>query len=319
MPSPLPWFPMYVASWLSSTAIAAMLPEQIGGYIMLLCVAWNDGTTEPSLPDDPVQLAQLSRLGARWKKLGPLVREQFEARDGRLYNAKLSAVYAEQRAKHDAASEKASRAALARQNRRRSENASGTAPGDSPSTAPGSAPSTPPSTPPSTQKLDGTASPPTPNGVEGEKHVPAPDGARGSEGAAPPGANGGDYLQRASTRDELARRGFRPDERLPGPAPVASIETDAQERLTQYEALLADAANDWMAAHPADAKAIGATHRRALGLPESGDVPLPKLTTLRALVVEDIRRRQGWPTDREWDGITPFGADVAAAAGGTVP
>ncbi len=86
----LPWFPMYARHWLSGEGPAMMLPEQEGAFIRLLCVAWGDGLKEPSVPDDDKSLAELSRLRSRWKKHGPLVREQFTARDGRLYNAFLS-------------------------------------------------------------------------------------------------------------------------------------------------------------------------------------------------------------------------------------
>jgi len=74
-----------------------MLPEQEGAFIRLLCVAWGDGATEPSVPDDDKALATISRLGARWKRLGALVRSQFTPRNGRLYNPKLSRIWSEQR------------------------------------------------------------------------------------------------------------------------------------------------------------------------------------------------------------------------------
>ena len=110
----LHWFPVYVEKWLASVEIAQMDPAQEGAYFRLLCQAWGKGVDHPSLPDDDEKLAKLSRLHGRWKKLGPAVRAQFEARDGRLYNQVLSDVWTEQQAKHKAASEKASRAAQAR-------------------------------------------------------------------------------------------------------------------------------------------------------------------------------------------------------------
>ncbi len=96
----LHWFPFFAGDWLSSPAILDMKPEQEGAYIRLLASAWGKGDKEPSLPADSVSLARRSRLGARWGKLGPLVREQFEERDGRLYNTKLSDIWHDQQAKH---------------------------------------------------------------------------------------------------------------------------------------------------------------------------------------------------------------------------
>jgi uncharacterized protein YdaU (DUF1376 family) len=90
------WFPMYAREWLAGEGTSMMLPEQEGAFVRLLCVSWGDGSIEPSLPDDDKALAQISRLGPRWKRLGGLVRAQFAARDGRLYNGKLSRVWHEQ-------------------------------------------------------------------------------------------------------------------------------------------------------------------------------------------------------------------------------
>ena len=99
----LHWFPAYVGEWLGSRAISMMLPEQEGAYWRLLNLAWGNGESEPSLPSDDEALARMSRLGARWKRLGGLVRAQFQERDGKLYNAKLSEVWREAQAKHDSA------------------------------------------------------------------------------------------------------------------------------------------------------------------------------------------------------------------------
>lgn len=114
----LHWFPAYVDKWLSSAAVAMMLPEQEGAYWHLLTVMWGKGKVEPSLPDDDAALAQMSRLGKRWKKLGPLVRAQFQSRDGRLYNAKLSEVWLEQTRKHDSAAARGAAGGNARKKNR---------------------------------------------------------------------------------------------------------------------------------------------------------------------------------------------------------
>lgn len=89
----LHYFSFYAPDWLSSPSILAMLPEQEGAFIRLLATAWGNGDAEPSLPDDNRALASMSRLGAKWKKLGPAIRAQFTERDGKLYNAKLSEVW----------------------------------------------------------------------------------------------------------------------------------------------------------------------------------------------------------------------------------
>jgi uncharacterized protein YdaU (DUF1376 family) len=110
----LHWFPVYVSEWIGSRAISMMLPEQEGAFWRLLLLAWGDGDVEPSLPDNDAALAQMSRLGRRWTKLGGLLREQFAARDGRLYNDKLSVVWRDQQDKHEVAAKRASAGGKAR-------------------------------------------------------------------------------------------------------------------------------------------------------------------------------------------------------------
>lgn len=114
----LHWFPFFPSDWLASPAVGMMLPEQRGAYIQLLAYAWGDGSAEPSLPDDPATLAHLSGLGRRWAKLGAVVRGQFEIRDGRLYNAKLSGVADEQQKKHEQAVVRGQNSAKARADKR---------------------------------------------------------------------------------------------------------------------------------------------------------------------------------------------------------
>jgi uncharacterized protein YdaU (DUF1376 family) len=97
----LHWFPTYVDKWLSSPAIARMLPEQEGAYLRLLLFAWGNGTEPPTIPTDDESLAAMSRLGKRWAKLGGLVREQFEEVNGRLVNAKQMAVWTDQQARYE--------------------------------------------------------------------------------------------------------------------------------------------------------------------------------------------------------------------------
>jgi uncharacterized protein YdaU (DUF1376 family) len=96
-----PWFPFYAADWRLSRSVRAMTPEQRGGYVELLCVAWDDGMAEPSLPTDDASLAKLSELGPkRWAKVGPAIRACFIERDGRIYNERLSHVWEVQHARY---------------------------------------------------------------------------------------------------------------------------------------------------------------------------------------------------------------------------
>lgn len=53
-----PYFAFYPADWLSSVSVACLSPAQEGGYIRLLCYAWDhDG-----LPDDLSAIARMARL-----------------------------------------------------------------------------------------------------------------------------------------------------------------------------------------------------------------------------------------------------------------
>lgn len=62
-----PSMPLYVGDWLSSESVTAMLLEQQGAFMRLLCHAWLSGSC--SLPDNDTTLAALSTLGDKW--LGP--------------------------------------------------------------------------------------------------------------------------------------------------------------------------------------------------------------------------------------------------------
>lgn len=292
--SPLPWFPIYRRAWMESPAIAAMLPEQEGAYFRLLVIAWDNGDAEPSLPVGDTELATMSKLGARWKKLGASVRAMFVERDGRLYNTKLSEVWVEQSAKHAKASEKARVAANARALKKRLEdaasNASSNASGSAPSSASG------------TQNLEAVVS--ALNSAERQQPpsvAPAPEGARSI------GASNGDYFASPSVREELKRRGFRPngDDPSRSPTPLADAEADDRSRSDSYRAELSNKSSAWLVDHRDDAKAIGLDCRADLKLPLEGHVSPIQADSLRAAVVEVIRRREGWPTERSWDG-TPF-------------
>lgn len=323
----LHWFPFYALEWLASSAIGMMLPEQRGAYIQLLAFAWTDGDAEPSVLNDPATLAQQSGLGARWKKLGPLVLAQFEARDGRLYNAKLSEVWTAQQDKHAKAVAKAVLAVEAREEKKRLQAASS---GESPSSPPSatsrsSRRSSPRSSSGSSlssssgsQNLEGTA-PPVPYGTE-EEHVPASGDALAPEGAALPAAtNGtntgtGDYLNRPSVRDELRKR-THVQPWVPGQASVPTIgdvEEARRERETAYRGLLTERANAWMDDNAEATKAIGFGERARLGFPVRGTLPDWQVSVLREAVVEVVRTRHDWPSLDGWDGAD-FLAGVRSA------
>src|SRR5689334_9245019 len=95
-----------------------MLPEQRGAYIDLLAYAWGSGDVMPCLDNDEAKLASMSGLGTRWKKLGALVRAQFDEVEGKLYNAKLTEVWTEQQIKHGRAIARASAGGKAKARKR---------------------------------------------------------------------------------------------------------------------------------------------------------------------------------------------------------
>ena len=100
----LHYFPLLAGDWLAGEAVSKMTPEQEGAFIHLLCHCWNSQGLPCTLPNDDKALAQLSRLGRRWARIGALIREQFREVDGepaRLYNQKLWTVYQDAKATHD--------------------------------------------------------------------------------------------------------------------------------------------------------------------------------------------------------------------------
>lgn len=279
----LHWFPVFVADWLTSDAITLMLPEQEGAFFRLLLRAWGKGASEPSLPADDASLAILSRLGNRWKKLGALVRAQFEERDGKLYNAKLSEVWLEQQTKHERAVARGGKGGKAKAAKAQNSSSSTRAV-------------------PEQSEIESLAS--EPNGSEGQETTagaaPAPDGA------APSAANAGDSHITPSAREALHRRGIR-DEQIDA-APrgnIADHNAGLEFRRTQYDAELTAKATEWMREHPNETAEIGATARIALAYPsEKSSSALTGLQreTLRGAVIEAIRQRCEWPTLDAWDG-----------------
>lgn len=93
-------FLFYIDDWLSSKRVALMDAHEERGYLRLLLAAATE--SDCGLPDEDSWLAITSLLGSQWfrptkerskrvagKTSGQKVRECFELRDGRLYNARL--------------------------------------------------------------------------------------------------------------------------------------------------------------------------------------------------------------------------------------
>lgn len=86
--SALFWFPFFPKDWHSSPSVRRMTKAERGDFIDLLADAWHDGSEEPWLTDEDLDASS------------PAVRSQFQFRDGRWHNTKLSKVWKEQQRKH---------------------------------------------------------------------------------------------------------------------------------------------------------------------------------------------------------------------------
>lgn len=81
-------YPWYVNDWLGSSTRAVMSAEQRGIYRDLLDVCWREG----SLPSDDGTLQRIAAVTDKeWRRSWPGVKDKFELRDGRLWNAKVDA------------------------------------------------------------------------------------------------------------------------------------------------------------------------------------------------------------------------------------
>lgn len=279
MSAELHWFPIYVTDWMTSSAISAMTPEQEGVYFRLLLVAWGDGSREPYLEADDQKLAAWSRLGARWKKVGGPVRAEFIERDGRLYNVRLSEIWAEQQAKHESTVARASaggkaKAAKHGKKGRASSTATGSASGTAPGTASGS-----------TQAVLGECF--SPAELELEEAVETPSG----------------FLPASAPADAPAPEGARasaPTARHDEPAPVRygsavpvqfgqvveALEQQSVER-AYYAALQSHVAR-YQADHPDDVERLTIAVKHDLGIPTI--TPTNSKVTLR-LIEDELRVR----------------------------
>lgn len=77
------WFPFYPADFLTSNRVALMTTEEIGGYTLLLCYAWQDPTC--TLPADDEAIRKLSRLTGSLEA----IKSCFIQKRGRLLNERL--------------------------------------------------------------------------------------------------------------------------------------------------------------------------------------------------------------------------------------
>lgn len=78
------WFPFYVPDFLSSPTVTMMSAEEVGGYVLLLCYAWQD--PQGSLPSDDDSLRILSRVKCDLTR----IKSCFSEKKGRLINKRLT-------------------------------------------------------------------------------------------------------------------------------------------------------------------------------------------------------------------------------------
>lgn len=83
-----PAFLFYPRDFLTDRVVASMTPEELGGYVPLLCHAWL--SDKPGiLPDDDALLARLSGLGERWKACRSAIRSAFAQRGNELVQKRM--------------------------------------------------------------------------------------------------------------------------------------------------------------------------------------------------------------------------------------
>ena len=111
-PAELYYFAFHPKDWLSSPSVRRMAREDRGDFIDLLCLAWGNGTVEPSLEKD-----DLSAASTR-------VKAQFRERSGRFYNEKLSQVWRDGQVRHLQAVKRGKASAKAKRERKRLETVS---------------------------------------------------------------------------------------------------------------------------------------------------------------------------------------------------
>src|SRR5512138_1657991 len=66
-----PAMPVYIADFMGSGTVAAMVPAQIGGYFLLCCFCWDNPRL--AIPDSDDKLAIMSRLNGQWPESGAAI------------------------------------------------------------------------------------------------------------------------------------------------------------------------------------------------------------------------------------------------------
>lgn len=85
-----PYFPFYVHDFAADPVVSAMTAEQVGAYILLLCMAWQQ-EPQGSIPDDDATLARWCRMPPkRWKSIKPGVTAAFRKHGSRYVQKRLT-------------------------------------------------------------------------------------------------------------------------------------------------------------------------------------------------------------------------------------
>lgn len=263
MTAELHWFPFFAKDWLSSPARMAMKPEQRGAYIDLLAVAWGNGSELPSLADNDAELAALSGLGKRWKDLGPLIKAQFVAAEGRLTNQKLSEVWLEQQAKHSKAVERGKTGGSKRAANLKSKSSLARANG-----------------------IDGA------NQSESEEAV---ESLTGSLPASAPGGALGVGAPRLPAQGTATADGSTSVWRNPEPH-----DPDADRLNAEYFARLNQRVDKWAVDNPDEAVEVDRQLRTEMGLPHARELSGFQRTALREQMLVRVRELKKWPDVDEW-------------------
>lgn len=259
----LHWFPFFAKDWLSSPARMAMRPEQRGAYIDLLAVAWGNGDEPPGLNDNDVELASLSGLGRRWKDLGPLIKAQFIAAEGRLTNQKLTEVWHEQQSKHSKAVERGKTGGRTRADNLKSKS-----------------------------RLARDTGIDRANQSESEEAV---ESLTGSLPASAPGGALGVEVPRAPAQTAQINNGTTGPWRDPAP-----LDPDADRLAAEYFARLNARVDKWAADNPDDALEVERVLRAEMGLPRNRELSEMQRRALRERFLVEIREQRGWPGPDEW-------------------
>lgn len=113
-----PYFHFNPADFTADKNVLAMTAEEVGAYILLLCVAWHE---EPAgtLPNDDRLLARWARLDDdRWAKAKPAILSAFKSgSDGRLHQSRMKREFESLRRFQKEQSARNSRNAKARWNK----------------------------------------------------------------------------------------------------------------------------------------------------------------------------------------------------------